>query len=68
MEVGVLPEQADREDLVRHLQPTVLSWLEKLGWITASDIVCVVTHILRYAYVHHTQEVGTRSSVARSDD
>ncbi len=54
VEVGVSPEQADREDLVRHLQPTVLSWLEKLGWITASDIVCVATHILRYAYIHHT--------------
>jgi protoporphyrinogen oxidase len=55
VEVGVSPEQADREDLVRDLQPTILSWLEKLGWVTASDIVCIVTHILRYAYVHHTR-------------
>jgi protoporphyrinogen oxidase len=54
VEVGVSPEDADRTDLVKHLQPDVLHWLEKLGWISSEDIVCVVTHILRYAYVHHT--------------
>jgi protoporphyrinogen oxidase len=54
VEVGVSPEDADRLDLVKHLQPDVLLWLEKLGWIDSRDVVCVVTHIIRYAYVHHT--------------
>jgi protoporphyrinogen oxidase len=54
VEVGVSPEHADSLDLVKHLQPDVLSWLEKLGWISSRDVVCVVTHIIRYAYVHHT--------------
>jgi len=54
VEVGVSPEAADRTDLVKRLQPDVLHWLEKLGWISSEEIVCVVTHILRYAYVHHT--------------
>jgi protoporphyrinogen oxidase len=54
VEVGISPEDADRVDLVRHLQPDVLCWLEKLGWINSKDVVCVVTHIIRCAYVHHT--------------
>jgi protoporphyrinogen oxidase len=55
VEVGVTPERADRVDLVRDLQPQVLRWLEKLGWISSSDVACVVTHIIRCAYVHHTR-------------
>ncbi len=54
VEVGVSPQDADRLDLVKNLQPDVLHWLEKLGWISSRDVVCVVTHVLRYAYVHHT--------------
>jgi len=54
VEVGVSPEQANHLDLVKDLQPDVLRWLEKLGWISSKDVVCVVTHIIRYAYVHHT--------------
>ena len=54
VEVGLSPEDADRVDLVNNLQPDVLCWLGKLGWIRSRDVVCVVTHIMRYAYVHHT--------------
>jgi protoporphyrinogen oxidase len=55
VEVGVSPEQAQRADLVNELQPEVLRWLEKLGWVAAKDVICVVTHILPCAYVHHTK-------------
>jgi protoporphyrinogen oxidase len=54
VEVGMSSEDADRVDLVKRLQPDVLRHLEKLGWIKGSDVVCVVTHIIRHAYVHHT--------------
>ena len=54
VEVGMSPEQAERQDLVRQLQPDVLRWLEKLGWIRGIDVVSVVTHVIRHAYVHHT--------------
>jgi protoporphyrinogen oxidase len=56
VEVGLSPEDADRVDLVNKLQPDVLRWLEKLGWIHSRDVSCVVTHIMRYAYVHHTND------------
>jgi protoporphyrinogen oxidase len=55
-ETGVSPEDASRTDIVNHLQPEVLRWLEKLGWISSKDVVCVVTHIIRHAYVHHTND------------
>jgi protoporphyrinogen oxidase len=55
VEVGVSPDQADRVDLVKELQPEVLRWLERLGWIRSKDVVCIVTHIIRCAYVHHTK-------------
>ena len=55
-EVGMSPEDADRVDLVEDLQPEVLRWLDKLGWIRSKDVTCVVTHVLRCAYVHHTKE------------
>jgi protoporphyrinogen oxidase len=53
-EVGVSPEQAERKNLVTQLQPEVLRWLDKLGWIREKDVVCVVAHSIRHAYVHHT--------------
>ena len=55
VEVGLSPVQADRIDLVNELQPEVLRWLEKLSWISTREIVCVVTHTIRCAYVHHTK-------------
>lgn len=62
-EVGVSPDEADRVDLVSQLQPKILDCLERLGWISPSDVVCVVTHIIRCAYVHHTH---SRDSVVSS--
>ncbi len=55
VEVGVSPDCLDRMDLVGELQPDVLRWLEKLGWVRSRDVVCVVTHVIRCAYVHHTK-------------
>jgi protoporphyrinogen oxidase len=55
-EVGLSPEDADRTDLVKDLQPDVLRKLEELGWIRSRDVVCVLTHIIRCAYVHHTKD------------
>ena len=63
VEVGISPEDADRVDLVKNLQPDVLRSLEKLGWINSKDVVCVVTHTIRHAYVHHT---NSRDRVVRS--
>lgn len=63
VEVGVKPEDADRTNLVSELQPAVLHWLEKLGWVDSENIACVLTHILRYAYVHHT---GKRDALVGS--
>lgn len=72
VEVGVTPEDLDRVDLVKCLQPEVVGWLEKLGWINSSDVVCVVTHIIRNAYVHHTDDrdrvVGSIISRLREHD
>ena len=54
VEVGMTPEDAANADIVNTLQPTVLHWLEDLGWIDRKDVVCTATHIIRCAYVHHT--------------
>jgi protoporphyrinogen oxidase len=54
VEVGVTSGDLDRLDLVHDLQPAVVRALENLGWIDSRDIVCVVTHVMRHAYVHHT--------------
>jgi protoporphyrinogen oxidase len=62
VEIGISPDDADRVDLVQSLQPDVLRSLEKLGWINSRDVVCVVTHTLRHAYVHHT---NSRDRVVR---
>jgi protoporphyrinogen oxidase len=56
VEVGMSPEQVDRTDLVKDLQPGVLRCLEKMGWIRSLSVICVVTHTLRCAYVHHTSD------------
>jgi hypothetical protein len=49
-----------------------LRWLEKLGWISSRDVVCVVTHIIRHAYVHHTNKrdrlVGSILELLRKHD
>jgi protoporphyrinogen oxidase len=55
-EIGMSPEEAGKQDLIGQLQPEVLGWLEKLGWIHRQDVVCVATHVLRHAYVHHTAD------------
>jgi len=54
VEVGALPQDIDRVDLVNQLQSNVLTWLERLGWIDRKNVVCVVLHTIRCAYVHHT--------------
>jgi protoporphyrinogen oxidase len=54
VEVGLLPGELDSLDLTHDLQPKVVRTLESLGWLSSRDIVCVVTHVMRHAYVHHT--------------
>jgi protoporphyrinogen oxidase len=55
VEVGVPGEQVDQIDLVKDLQPKVLTALENMGWIDSQRVECVAIHILRHAYVHHTR-------------
>jgi protoporphyrinogen oxidase len=55
VEVGTSPEELDRTNFVKELQPKVLHWLEKLDWISGEDVICVATHAIRCAYVHHTK-------------
>ena len=54
VEVGLPSEEVDRTDLLHDLQPKVVQSLEDLGWIDSRDVVCVVIHVMRHAYVHHT--------------
>ncbi len=54
VEVGLPSEEADRSDFIHALQPKVMKSLEELGWINSRDIICVVIHVMRHAYVHHT--------------
>jgi protoporphyrinogen oxidase len=56
VEVGMQPRELDQTDLVRDLQPRVLKSLEELGWIRSRDIACVVIHVMRHAYIHHTPQ------------
>jgi len=63
VEVGLSPEDADRINLVNSLQSEVLCQLEKLGWIRSRDVSCVVAHIIRCAYVHHTDDTSRLVSV-----
>ena len=54
VEVGVNPEELADVDIVARIQPEVLKWLEKLGWIDRRDVTCTAVHVIRCAYVHHT--------------
>jgi protoporphyrinogen oxidase len=55
-EVGVPADRIDQIDLVNDLQPRVIAALDQLGWIDSSAVTCVVIHVIRHAYVHHTEE------------
>lgn len=55
-EVGVSPQELDSLDIMEAMQTGVLECLERLGWIRRANVVCVVAHIMRYAYVHHTRK------------
>jgi protoporphyrinogen oxidase len=54
VEVGVPGDEMRTVDIVNELQPRVMTALEQLGWIDRRDVSCVVVHVLRHAYVHHT--------------
>ncbi len=54
VEVGVPSEEIETIDLVKDLQPRVIASLEDLGWIDSRAVACVALHIIRHAYVHHT--------------
>jgi protoporphyrinogen oxidase len=56
IEVGLQPEELDRTNLVRDLQPKVMQSLQQLGWVRSEDVACVVMHVMRHAYVHHTPQ------------
>jgi len=56
VEVGLPSHEVNRVDLVNDLQPRVIRSLEELGWVRSSEITCVVVHVMRHAYVHHTPE------------
>jgi protoporphyrinogen oxidase len=55
VEVGVPFGQLKNLALTK-LQSRVIECLERLGWLDSRDIVCVMTHILEHAYVHHTPD------------
>ena len=59
VEVGLSSEEVDRTDLINNLQPKVMRSLEELGWVDSRDVVCVVIHVMRHAYVHHTAQRDT---------
>lgn len=54
VEVGVRPEEVDRTNLIDDLQPKVMKSLQDLGVVDNRDVSCVVIHVMRHAYVHHT--------------
>ena len=54
VEVGMSPEEVDRTNLTRDLQPKIMKSLEELGWVEARHVVCSVVHVMRHAYIHHT--------------
>jgi protoporphyrinogen oxidase len=54
VEVGLPSEEVDRTDLVHDLQPRVMRSVEELGWVDTREVACVVTHVMRHAYIHHT--------------
>jgi len=56
VEVGVPNGQLPTIDIVKDLQPKVIASLDHLGWVDSRAIACVVIHVIRHAYVHHTEE------------
>jgi protoporphyrinogen oxidase len=56
VEVGVPGEELAGIDLVNDLQPRVMAGLENLGWIDRRQVACIATHVVRHAYVHHTEQ------------
>ena len=56
VEVGLPAQHVDGANLVDDLQPKVLAALERLGWIETRDVICVVVHVMRHAYVHLTPQ------------
>jgi protoporphyrinogen oxidase len=56
VEVGLPSKEVDRFDLIHVLQPKVMRSLEELGWVDSRDVTCVVIHVIRHAYVHHTTD------------
>jgi protoporphyrinogen oxidase len=56
VEVGMDPEEVDRTNLTRDLQPKIMKSLEELGWVDSRDVVCIVIHVMRHAYTHHTPQ------------
>ncbi len=56
VEVGLPSQEAERADLIHDLQPKVMGSLEELRWVKSRDVVCVVVHVMRHAYVHLTPQ------------
>ncbi len=56
VEVGLRPEEINRTNLTRELQPKVMKSLEELGWVDSRDVVCIVIHVMHHAYIHHTPQ------------
>jgi protoporphyrinogen oxidase len=56
VEVGLPSDELNRANLVHDLQPKVLKALEDLAWIDTRNVVCVVVHVMRHAYVHLTPQ------------
>lgn len=56
VEAGVPGDQIDAVDIAGDLQPRVLQSLRDLGWVHFDAIACIVTHVMRCAYIHHTPE------------
>lgn len=54
VEVGLRSDETDSINLIDSLQPRVIKSLEQLGWIDSRTVTCVVVHVMRHAYVHHT--------------
>jgi hypothetical protein len=44
-----------RWNLLLSAQEKVIASLEDLGWMDSRAVACVVTHVIRHAYVHHTE-------------
>jgi protoporphyrinogen oxidase len=56
VEVGLPANEVDRTNLIHDLQPKVMKSLEDMGWLKSRDVVCVVVHVMRHAYVHLTPQ------------